>query len=111
MKLKITLTAMVAIALYFALFGGEYSLFEVRRLERQRQAEAAQLEELRGEVDRLRARADSLETHPASLERVARERYGMIKKGERLYRFVDCSDTGGADSAGAAVPDSLRCRP
>ena len=40
-------------------------------------------------IDSMRAWADSLESDPATLERLARERYGMIKDGEVLYRFIE----------------------
>ena len=80
---------LVAGAAYYALFGGEYSLLETRRLDREKKLEAERLKETRDEVTRLRARADSLAKDSATLERVARERYGMVKNGERLYRFVD----------------------
>ena|SRR5688500_3225542 len=93
---------LVAGAAYYAVFGGEYSLLEMRRLERERHAEAAKLTDTRNQVKSLRLRADSLEKDSATLERIARERYGMIKPGERLYRFVD--------SAGAnpIARDSMR---
>jgi cell division protein FtsB len=80
---------LVAGAAYYAVFGGEYSLLEMRRLERERHAEADKLTDTREQVKSLRLRADSLEKDSATLERIARERYGMIKPGERLYRFVD----------------------
>ena len=76
-------------AAYYSLFGWEYSLLETRRLDREKKLEAERLKETRDEVTRLRARSDSLANDSATLERVARERYGMIKNGERLYRFVD----------------------
>ncbi len=108
MKLRRILPAAVAAAgIYFALFGGEYGFFALRRLERQKVREEAEVEALRAEVDSLRARQDSLENDPATLERIARERYGMIRKGERLYRFTDCAPA--ADSTGTA-PDSPGCR-
>jgi cell division protein FtsB len=44
---------------------------------------------VRAEVARLQARADSLATDSAALERIAREYYGLIRDGERLYRFVE----------------------
>ena len=81
--------ALVVVAAYFALFGGDYGYFEVRRLERDRQAELAKLQELRVELAKLRTHTDSLEHDSATLERLAREKYGLIRKGERLYRFVD----------------------
>jgi cell division protein FtsB len=40
-------------------------------------------------VDRLRSRRDSLLHDTATIERIARERYGLIRDGERLYRFAD----------------------
>ncbi|MGH7461341.1 MAG: FtsB family cell division protein [Longimicrobiales bacterium] len=90
MKLRWVLATLFVLgAVYFALFGGDYSFFEVRRLERDRAAEHARLEALQNELGQLRARTDSLQKDPATLERVAREKYGMIRDGERLYRFVD----------------------
>lgn len=88
MKLRWVLAAVAGVAGYFAIFGGEYSLLDVRRLEREREREMAQLEATRAEVERLDARADSLEKDSATLERIAREKYGLIRAGERLYRFA-----------------------
>jgi cell division protein FtsB len=92
-------------ALYFALFGGEHGLFALRTLKRQKAREEAALEQVKAEVATLRARADSLERDPVTLETIARERYGMIRKGERLYRFTDCAPRQG----GAAAADSVGC--
>jgi cell division protein FtsB len=89
-KLRVILAAAVmAAAIYFALFGGEYGFFALRRLQSQQQREETAVQALRAEVDSLRARQDSLENDSATLERIARERYGLIRNGERLYRFTD----------------------
>ena len=82
---------LVVIAAYFALFGGEYSLLELRRLRSDLAAEQMRLEAARAEIARLEARVDSLENDSATIERIARERYGLIRPGERLYRFVQDS--------------------
>ncbi|HLU24299.1 MAG TPA: septum formation initiator family protein [Longimicrobiales bacterium] len=95
---RFLLPAVVGVAAYFAVFGGEYSLYEVWRLARQHEQEAAALEALRDSVAALRARADSLESDSVALERLARERYGLIRPGERLYRFVETSDSSDAES-------------
>ena len=79
----------------FGFFGGEYSLLELRKARRAIQAQEAELTLLRAEVEQLRARADSLENDPVMLERIARERFGMIKDGEILYRFAEPQDTAG----------------
>ena len=89
---------LLAGAVYFALFGGDYGYFEVRRLERERTAEEARVQALKIELVRLRSRADSLEHDSATLERVAREKFGLIKNGEKLYRFVDTAKTTPQDS-------------
>jgi len=88
--------ALVAGAAYFALFGGEYSLLELQRLKSDLAEEQVRLDEARAEIVRLEARVDSLEHDSATIERIARERYGLIRPGERLYRFVE--DTTDADS-------------
>ena len=97
--LRIALGLIFGVALYYALFGGEYSVFELRRLSGRVAQEQARLDSLRIEVDSLEARADSLENDSATIERIARERYGMIKPGERLYRFVEGDSTSSDSTA------------
>jgi cell division protein FtsB len=79
---------LLLVAAYFALFGGEYSLLELRAARAAAVTERDALVGLEHEIDSLRAWADSLEEDPTTLERVARERFGMIRDGETLYRFV-----------------------
>jgi cell division protein FtsB len=78
---------MLFLAIYFAIFGGEYTLFEIKKLEALEQERAAELASTEAEIDSLEAVAQMLEHDPAAIERVARERYGMIREGEILYRF------------------------
>jgi len=91
----LTIVAMLALAAYFAVFGGEYSIFELRSLENLEEERAAELAGTEAEIDSLRAMAAQLENDPDAIEREARERYGMIRDGEILYRFRE-----------AAPPDS-----
>lgn len=77
-----------AAALFYGVWGGEYSLWDLRNLEQNRQTELAATAELRGRTADLRRQADLLQSDPAALERVARERFGMIRPGEVLVRFV-----------------------
>ncbi len=72
--------------LAFGLFGGEYRAIDSWRLKRQVRGEQAALDELRLEIDSLELYVDSLETDPETQERVARERFGMIRNGEIVYR-------------------------
>ncbi len=86
---RLILTALVGLALYYALFGGEYSVFELRRAREDRARAQAELGRLQRENDSLRAWVDSLENDSATLERIARERFGMVRPGEVLYRFAE----------------------
>lgn len=90
---KIILPTLLGLAAYYAFFGGEYSLLELRNARTEIQSKEAELSLLRGEVAFLRARADSLENDSATLERLARERYGMIRDGEVLYLLREPRDS------------------
>jgi cell division protein FtsB len=80
--------AALLFALYFAVQGGEYSTTNLLTLRRQAASEEAQLEQLRRVVDSLQREAWAIEHDLRTQERVARERFGMIRKGELLYRLV-----------------------
>jgi cell division protein FtsB len=80
--------AILALAGYYALWGGEYSAFHLVRLREDRVAAEAHLAVVRAEVDSLKVLAGKLESDDATIERVARERFGMIRDGEILYRFA-----------------------
>lgn len=101
---RFVLPALLLLAAYYAVFGGEYSIFEVRRARAEVEAARAELAELEMRIDSLRARADSLENDPATLERIARERFGMIREGETLYRFAQPSADGEDQPEGEPDP-------
>ncbi len=90
---KVAVVAALMGAAYFLAFGGDYTFLDLWRLNREHEAEVAELEAIRVEVSELEATADSLATDSAALERLAREQFGLIKEGERLYRFVDSDST------------------
>ncbi len=75
-------------ALYFALQGGEYGTLDLLQLRRNEAEEHANVLRLERVVDSLMKAAVGIELDPRVQERVARERFGMIKKGEFLYRLV-----------------------
>ena len=77
------------VAVYYLTFGGEYSVFDVRELEESRDGAVIRLDSLQAVVDSLTAWADSLTADTLAIERLARERYGFIRDGDVLYRFVD----------------------
>ena len=88
---------------WFFLFGGEYSLPEIRSLEAERDSLAARVDSIRAVAGSLERRAEELRTSDFAVERVARERYGFIREDERLYRFVETAPGEGDEGGGTGV--------
>ena len=90
--MKVTRTQVVLVilllALLFALQGGEYSTWDFMTLRREEREELSRIAELRREVDSLEKEAKAVETDPATQERLARELYGMLRKGEYVYNII-----------------------
>ncbi len=103
---QLIVPGLVLTAIYVAIFGGEYSLFELRSARASVESERVNLADLHRQIDSLDAWADSLQVDPATIERIARERYGMIREGETLYRFVADEAVTVADSVPARGPSS-----
>ena len=83
------IAAIVAAAAFFAVQGGEYSTLDYIELRREMRAESLQVVSLERVVDSLAKVAEAVETDPKVQERIARERYGMIREGEYLYQLVE----------------------
>lgn len=84
--LKITIVLILAALVWLLVAPGTgvYSLLKQRRrtaeLEKQTEELVLRNEQLRAEIDRL-------EHDRAYLEQVAREKYGLLKKNERVFDF------------------------
>jgi cell division protein FtsB len=80
--------AALAFALYFAIQGGEYGTTHLLELQGDVGREQEQVARLRVVVDSLTRAAEAIRRDPRVQERVARESFGMIRKGEYLFRIV-----------------------
>jgi len=76
----------VGALLLFGFFGGEYSTPDWWQIKGLVHDEEAAITRLQGEIDSLTAWADAVEADSATQERVAREKFGMIRDGEHLFR-------------------------
>ena len=85
---RFLLPGLVLLALYWTFFGGEYSVWELRRARMELEESRAELAVLREEIDSLRAWADSLRNDPWTLERLAREEHGLVRPGEEVIRVT-----------------------
>jgi cell division protein FtsB len=88
--------AVIVLAVLFAVEGGEYSTLDLFKLQRRAAAEATEVSRLQRVVDSLTQAANAIERDPRVQERVARESFGMIRKGEFLYKLVrpDSAESG-----------------
>ena len=80
-------------AVLFLLLGGEYNTLDwikIRRLEREEQVRVSELQQT---VDSLTKVAQALRKDRRVQERVARESFGMIRKGEHLYRLLPAEES------------------
>lgn len=103
---KLIFPLVLGLAAYYAAFGGEYSLLEVREIRREVETKRAELERRSAEADSLRGRVAALEDDPVAIETLARERFGMIRDGEVLYRFAGDGDGGDPDGEELEEPDT-----
>ncbi len=86
---RLVFPGVLALALYVGVEGGEYSVLEARRARVELREMRAELRIARQRNDSLKARIDSLRHHDNALERFVRERYGLIRDGEYLYRISE----------------------
>jgi cell division protein FtsB len=87
---RVAIGAGVVAVLFFAIEGGEYGIGDLRARRSRRAALELEVQQLQATVDSLQAELDAVEKDPATLERIAREEFGMVK-GDRelLYRFAE----------------------
>ncbi len=91
--------AVLALLAIFAWQGGIYSVADYRAVLVEEAELTARVGRLQHEVDSMRALLDSLRGDPQVVERLARERFGMIRPGEIAIQL-----TRQAADSGAGVP-------
>ena len=85
--------ALIALAVYFAVQGGEYSTKDLYVLNRRTGSLTRQVDSLRHQVDSLGRYLKLVKSDSATMERIAREEFGMVRGDkEILYRFGESSD-------------------
>jgi len=82
--------ALIAVALFFAVQGGEYSTRDLYVLRVKAGTLAQEVDSLQRQVDSLTRFLKLVKTDSATQERIAREEFGMVRGDkEILYRFGD----------------------
>lgn len=84
---RLGLALVVLGAILYLFVGGDEGLLEIRRQSQALSALQARVDQLEAENDSLRQILTMLEHDRDYIEKVAREEYGMIKPGEKVYRL------------------------
>ena|ERR1700693_2291667 len=88
--------ALIVVAAYFAVQGGEYSTKDLYVLSRRSANLQRQVDSLQRQVDSLARYLKLVKSDSATMERIAREEFGMVRGDkEILYRFGDGPSTSG----------------
>jgi cell division protein FtsB len=91
---RILIALVIAVAVVFAVEGGEFGTMDLIRQRREKQHIGRVVDSLQHVVDSLKRYASAVEHDPATQERIAREVFGMVRGDkEVLYRFTQRSDT------------------
>ncbi|MCD6205126.1 MAG: septum formation initiator family protein [Candidatus Marinimicrobia bacterium] len=68
---------------------GDYGLYQIYMLNRQKKHLHRHIAELKVRQDSLQVEKSRLETDLEYIEKLARERYRMAKKGEKVFRVIE----------------------
>ncbi|MFN2635707.1 MAG: septum formation initiator family protein [Gemmatimonadaceae bacterium] len=91
---KIIWGIVIAAAVFFALQGGEYSTRDLYVLHARSKVLTHEVDSLQRQVDSLGRFLKLVTSDSATMERIAREEFGMVRGNkEILYRFGDARDS------------------
>ncbi len=87
---------LIAAGVYMSIWGGGFDAFRASEIQDTLRARESELPVLLERIDSIERRMEALRTDDEALERLARERYGFVREGERLYRIAPrtAPDTG-----------------
>lgn len=67
---------------------GENSFFKTWNMKRKVEALEKEMNELKATNERLELENQRLKSDPKAAEKVAREKFGLTKEGEKVFRFI-----------------------
>ncbi|MGE5350627.1 MAG: FtsB family cell division protein [Acidobacteriota bacterium] len=87
---KIVVSASAVLVLTFAFFFFyKFGILQYYKLFSQKKDLVGKIAEVEERNKLLRSEIDSLKTRDSKIEKVAREKYHMVRKGEKVYRIEE----------------------
>jgi len=87
-KLRFVLLFVGLLLLGYLYFAGDYGFVRIYSLHKEKKNLKLEIKKLEAKTIDLKLEKERLETDLGYIERIAREKYSMTKKGERIYKFV-----------------------
>ena len=79
---------LLCVTLLIIFIFGDHGLLQLYKLKRERAKVQTQIAQLRKERERVMVEKNWLENDIQYLEKLARERYRMVKPGEKVYKVI-----------------------
>jgi len=77
-----------AVFFTFTFFGGDFGFVRIWNLHQKKKELELEAKKLQVQILDLQVEKDKLKNDKSYLEKIAREKLGMVKEGEKVYRFV-----------------------
>jgi cell division protein FtsB len=90
---KLLLIAIAAWAVYEGLIS-QHSVINLVKFERERDGLRQELADARAKRDDLRMKIDLIDRDEFTIEKLAREKMGLVREGEILYRYEEPPESG-----------------
>ena len=95
----------------FIFIAGDVGLLKVWSAQRQMQSLRSKITELENKNALLSAELDHLRTDSFTIEKVAREKYGYLKPGDKVYRIVPVPEKTERGTIAPGAIDNERAKP
>ena len=91
--IKRFLFLLVAVFLVYSFFAGPYGFLRIFSLLKEKKELKLEAKKLEARIMEREQRKEKLESDSFYLEKEAREKLGMARKDEKVYKFVDTTET------------------
>ena len=88
-RLKVILCLVGLVLLGYLYLAGDFGFIRIFSLLREKKNLEMEIKKIEAKVIDLKVEKRKLVTDLNYIERVARQRYGMAKKGEKIYKFME----------------------